>query len=93
MTPAPPQMTLISEGEFVMGSDAHAANEAPAHAVWVDAFAIAVYAVTNADYARFLDATDHTPPPTWRESSGATARRSNSNTCPASGSTRPGSAS
>jgi sulfatase modifying factor 1 len=67
MTPAPPQMTLISEGEFVMGSDAHAANEAPAHAVWVDAFAIAVYAVTNADYARFLDATDHTPPPTWRD--------------------------
>ena len=48
-----------------MGSDAHAVNEAPSHVVWVDAFSIALFAVTNADYAHFLRAAEHDAPPFW----------------------------
>ena len=40
-----------------MGSADGEENERPVHRVWVDAFAIAPYAVTNAEYAEFA------PPP------------------------------
>jgi formylglycine-generating enzyme required for sulfatase activity len=65
MTLDAPDMVTIPAGEFVMGSDDHGANESPAHVVWVDAFAISPYAVTNADYGRFLDASGHDAPPFW----------------------------
>jgi formylglycine-generating enzyme required for sulfatase activity len=35
--------------------------------VWVPAFYIDVYPVSNAKYARFLNATGHTPPQRWDE--------------------------
>ncbi|NIA13298.1 MAG: SUMF1/EgtB/PvdO family nonheme iron enzyme [Nitrospiraceae bacterium] len=42
---------LMPGGAFVMGSDQHAADEAPAHEVRVSAFAMDVYEVTQDQYA------------------------------------------
>ncbi len=52
-----------------MGCDDGRDDERPAHRVWVDAFEIGVCQVTNAEYARFLDVTDHPPPPWWKDPS------------------------
>lgn len=63
-----PEMVHIPAGDFLMGSESGAANEAPVHRVWVDAFAIARHPVTNREYAHFMEMTAHRPPPFWRES-------------------------
>ena len=52
-------MLRIPAGTFVMGSDHHYPEEAPAHRVKVDAFLIDATAVTNAMFARFVGATGH----------------------------------
>ncbi|MFI5049660.1 MAG: formylglycine-generating enzyme family protein [Gaiellales bacterium] len=52
-------MVWIPGGEFAMGSDHHYPEEAPAHRVSVDGFWIDRCAVTNRDFARFVDATGH----------------------------------
>ena len=51
-------MVLIPAGEFRMGSNDAAAgsNEKPVHSVYVDAFYMDEYEVTNAQYAAFLTA-------------------------------------
>lgn len=46
-----------------MGSDDGRPDERPVHRVWIDAFAIGVCQVTNADYTVFADATGHRLPP------------------------------
>lgn len=50
-------MALISAGEFEMGSKFHEGDtdECPVHRVHLDAFYMDVYAVTNAQYAKFLN--------------------------------------
>lgn len=48
-------MMLIPAGEFQMGSDTHSDHESPAHIVYVDAFYMDKYEVTNAQYAAFLN--------------------------------------
>ena len=48
-----------------MGSGDGADDERPVHRVWVDAFALGACQVTNAEYALFLQATAHAPPPSW----------------------------
>ena len=55
----------IPEGWFLMGSDEGQDDERPVHRVWVDAFELAVYPVTEAQYALFLEATDHQAPREW----------------------------
>jgi formylglycine-generating enzyme len=55
----------IPAGHFQMGSDDGQDDERPPHRVWVDAFELAVYPVTRMQYARFLSATRHEPPPAW----------------------------
>ena len=60
---AAPVMVRIPEGWFWMGCDTGRDDERPAHRVWVDAFELAAYQVTNADYARFLAATKRPQPP------------------------------
>jgi len=50
-----------------MGSDDGADDERPVHRVWVDAFALAATQVSNAEYARFVEATGHPPPPFWND--------------------------
>ena len=63
--PAVPEVALIPEGRFRMGSDRGRANEAPAHDVRVDAFALALRPVTRLEYQSFLDASGHPPPRSW----------------------------
>ena len=49
----------LQGGEFIMGSDHHYPEEAPAHPVRVDAFRIDRHQVTNRQYAEFIGATDY----------------------------------
>ena len=62
-----PEMIYVPEGDFLMGSQKGAENEAPIHRVWIDGFAIAKYPVTNREYAIFMKVTGHSPPPFWGE--------------------------
>jgi formylglycine-generating enzyme required for sulfatase activity len=52
-------MAQIEGGRFRMGSDAHYAEEAPAHPVVVDAFSIDLHPVTNAQFAAFVARTGY----------------------------------
>jgi formylglycine-generating enzyme required for sulfatase activity len=54
-----PGMVWIPGGTFLMGSDHHYPEEAPAHEVVVDGFWIDRHPVTNADFARFVRKTGH----------------------------------
>jgi formylglycine-generating enzyme required for sulfatase activity len=65
-TPAAPpsrppaeNMVWIPGGTFLMGSDRAYPEEAPAHKVKVAGFWIGAHAVTNAEFARFVDATGY----------------------------------
>lgn len=50
-----------------MGSESGADDERPVHRVWVDAFELAATQVSNAEYARFVEATGHPLPPCWND--------------------------
>jgi formylglycine-generating enzyme required for sulfatase activity len=50
----PPGMILIPAGSFTMGSTEND-NEGPVHEVWLDAFWIDRYPVTNAQWAAFME--------------------------------------
>jgi len=52
-------MIWIPGGEFLMGSDHHYPEEAPAHKVTVGGFFMDRTAVTNAEFRRFVEATGH----------------------------------
>ncbi|WP_259703038.1 formylglycine-generating enzyme family protein [Synechococcus sp. CS-1324] len=52
-------MVWIPGGSFVMGSDAHYPEEAPAHRVAVEGFWIDRSPVTNAQFRKFVKATGH----------------------------------
>ena len=52
----PKGMVLIPAGEFRMGSNSGGSDEKPVHSVYVDAFYMDKYEVTNAEYAEFLNA-------------------------------------
>ena len=52
-------MVRVPGGVFTMGSDSHYREEAPAHKVKVSAFLVDVYAVTNAEFNRFVEATGY----------------------------------
>ena len=58
------EMVLIPAGEFQMGSDDSEAedDEKPVHTVYLDAFYIDKYEVTNAQFKAFVDAN-----PQWRK--------------------------
>jgi formylglycine-generating enzyme required for sulfatase activity len=53
------QMVRIPGGEFLMGSDGHYPEEAPAHVRHVAPFLLDVHPVTNAEFARFVRATEY----------------------------------
>lgn len=59
VTAAPPSadMVRIPGATFLMGSDRHYPEEAPAHPVIVDNFWIDAHPVTNKDFARFVRKT------------------------------------
>lgn len=56
---APPDMAWIPEGTFLMGSDQHYPEEAPAHPVTVSGFWMDRTTVTNAQFERFVEATGY----------------------------------
>ncbi|MBV8328961.1 MAG: SUMF1/EgtB/PvdO family nonheme iron enzyme, partial [Verrucomicrobia bacterium] len=58
---APPGMVWIPEGTFLMGTDEVDSfpNERPGHRVHVKGFWIDIYDVTNAEFAKFVDATGY----------------------------------
>ena len=53
---APEGMVLIPAGDFRMGSNDGNFDESPVHTVYVDAFYMDAYEVTNAQYKDFVDA-------------------------------------
>jgi formylglycine-generating enzyme required for sulfatase activity len=56
------RVARIDAGEFVMGADDGDTDERPLHRVYLDEYAIGVYPVTNADYARFVRETGQASP-------------------------------
>jgi sulfatase modifying factor 1 len=58
---APPfeDMVWVPGGTFLMGSDHHYPEEAPAHQVTVDGFWMDRYTVTNREFRRFVEATSY----------------------------------
>ena len=54
-----PGMIWIPGGTFMMGSDKHYPEEAPAHEVTVDGFWMDSHTVTNEEFRKFVDATKH----------------------------------
>jgi iron(II)-dependent oxidoreductase len=65
----PADMVLIPAGDFVMGSD-RGGDESPAREVYLDAYYIDRYPVTNAEYAKFVQETGHPPPEHWARQGG-----------------------
>jgi len=55
-------MVLIPAGEFEMGSNDGFDNEKPVHTVYLDAFYIDKYEVTNAQYKKFVQAKKYREP-------------------------------
>ncbi len=58
-------MVTVPAGTFRMGSDAGGANERPQRLVYLDAYQIDRYEVTNIQYAQFIAATRTTVPRYW----------------------------
>jgi formylglycine-generating enzyme required for sulfatase activity len=56
------EMVLIPEGEFQMGSNTLPGNVTPVHTVYLDAFYMDKYEVTNAQFKKFFEAN-----PQWRK--------------------------
>jgi len=54
-----PGMLWIPGGEFLMGSDKHYPEEAPAHTATVDGFWMDQHTVTNEEFRRFVEATKY----------------------------------
>jgi iron(II)-dependent oxidoreductase len=61
---AAPETILIPGGEFMMGDDSKG-DHSPAHRVYVDAFYIDAYEVTNAQYQVFCEDTGRDLPEFW----------------------------
>jgi sulfatase modifying factor 1 len=54
-----PGMAWIAGGTFLMGSDCHYPEEAPAHRTRVDGFCMDTRTVTNREFKRFVEATGY----------------------------------
>ena len=67
----PEGMVFVPAGDFLMGSDpdidplADPLDEFPQHKVYLDAFFIDKYEVSNADYSKFVEATGHRNSTFW----------------------------
>jgi sulfatase modifying factor 1 len=57
--PPAKNMVWIPGGQFMMGSDNHYQEEAPAHQVAIDGFWMDQHTVTNAEFSRFVEATGY----------------------------------
>ncbi|MBI4489948.1 MAG: formylglycine-generating enzyme family protein [Deltaproteobacteria bacterium] len=61
-------MVLIPPGEFWMGSEDGDSDEKPRRRLYLDAFYIDKYEVTNALYRKFMEATGRQAPSYWNNS-------------------------
>jgi sulfatase modifying factor 1 len=62
-----PELVIIPAGSFLMGSDQGQENEQPVHRVWIDAFAIGKFPVTNREYKIYVEDKAAPAPPFWTE--------------------------
>jgi serine/threonine-protein kinase len=62
---AKPELLSVPGGTFQMGRTGGPVQEGPQHSVTVGAFAMDKTEVTNAEYAEFVAATNHTAPSHW----------------------------
>lgn len=62
-------MVKVPAGAFAMGTDSERADpqDRPQHKVSLPTYWIDKYLVTNAQYARFVVATNHRPPLNWKD--------------------------
>lgn len=60
-----PEMVLIPEGAFLMGSETGPDNEKPVHQVWADSFMIGKFPVTNREHRVFVEETAIPEPLFW----------------------------
>ncbi|MEK7399599.1 MAG: SUMF1/EgtB/PvdO family nonheme iron enzyme [Candidatus Poribacteria bacterium] len=63
------EMVLIPAGEFQMGSNDGENDEKPVHAVYLNAFYMDKYEVTNTQYGKFMKESKHEAPKYWNDSS------------------------
>jgi formylglycine-generating enzyme required for sulfatase activity len=66
---SPAGMAYVSGGTFLMGRDGGDEGEGPEHQVMVEPFFIDIYELTNEEYEKFVKATNHKPPATWKNGS------------------------
>jgi len=62
-----PDIVVIPEGSFLMGSENGPENEMPRHRVRLDGFAIGKFPVINREYKIFVDETHVQAPPFWSD--------------------------
>ncbi|MET0556953.1 MAG: SUMF1/EgtB/PvdO family nonheme iron enzyme, partial [Vicinamibacteria bacterium] len=65
--PRAPVLVSIPAGRLQMGSVEGRPDESPVHAVDVAAFRLGLTAVTNAEYAPFLESGGTDAPPWWTD--------------------------
>ncbi|HSF22831.1 MAG TPA: SUMF1/EgtB/PvdO family nonheme iron enzyme [Blastocatellia bacterium] len=65
----PPGMVMVKAGTYTIGRDDGDPIEAPGHPVTLAAYYIDRVEVTNAEYAKFVQATRHKPPANWKDGS------------------------
>ena len=62
-----PTMVRVPGGWFWMGCEIGRDDEKPRHRVWLDAFELSAYQVTNEEYACFLTAMRYPEPMCWKD--------------------------
>lgn len=62
-----PDIVVIREGFFWMGSKNGPENEMPRHRVWLDSFGLGRFPLTNREYRIFIQASQVCPPPFWND--------------------------
>jgi sulfatase modifying factor 1 len=75
------EMVFVPAGNFTMGSSAGNSDELPVHTVYLNAFYIDKYEVTNAQFKSFIDAGGYTTQAYW-SAAGWSARTSGGWTLP-----------
>jgi len=62
----PNDMVLIPAGNFIMGTNNRLPDEGPEHTVYLPAFYIDIYEVTNLQYKKFIDTSNRRSPSHFR---------------------------
>jgi len=60
-------MVLITNGSYQMGSDKYGGDERPSHTIYLNAYYMDKYEVNNAQYKKFMEATNYKAPKNWTD--------------------------